>query len=52
MTSPLVQIDGQHLNLGTFDAVRLNRFEEGKSLLFAQPNRSPAALAHRPLAAG
>jgi hypothetical protein len=27
MTSPLVQIDGQHLNLGTFDAVRFNRFE-------------------------
>jgi len=27
MTSPLVQIDEQHFNLGTFDAVRFNRFE-------------------------
>jgi hypothetical protein len=29
MTSPLVQIDGQHFNLGTFDAVGLTASSRG-----------------------
>src|SRR5206468_12096889 len=52
MTSPLVQIDGQHLNLGTSMPCGSTASSRGSPFYSLNLDASPAALARRPLGVG